>query len=268
MKFLIKRKAINHIEIMTKKVEDMYDYAMPLYNSWSTGARLKILKKYDDIYDAFFGLSSFNPKLMNLVLEDIRQIIWLFDDYRSYVRTESSKIFLECVTLFLRLRAFKQGYEGKKFNPKSKRFSDVKEHMELLLYEAHRYNFHYLKSIQEDIKELEKFEKKVERFRDKFEKEEEEYRNSDEYIEDKKWEQEFEKSIEKSHKRREKAAEKAAEKEQIELRKKLGLKINEEINPKLFTSEQKRIWDQINREKQEQADKLVEASGTKIRRDI
>ena len=195
MKFLIKRKGINHIEIMTKKVEDMYDYAMPLYNSWSAGARLKILKKYDDIYDAFFGLSSFNPRLMDYVLEDIRQIIWLFDDYRSYVRTESSKIFLECINLFLRIRAFKQGYEGKKFNPKSKRFLDVKEHMELLLYETHRYDFHYSKSIQEDIKELEKLAKKVERFRDKYEKEEEEYKNSDEYIEDKKWEQEVEKSI-------------------------------------------------------------------------
>lgn len=260
MKFLIKRKAINHIEIMTKKVEDMYDYAMPLYNSWSAGARLRLLKKYDDIYDTFFGLSSFNPSLMNHVLEDIRQIIWLFDDYCSFVRTESNKIFLECVNLFLRLRAFKQGYEGKKFNPKSKRFSDVKEHMELLLYETHRYDFHYSKSIREDIKELEKLRKKVERFRDKFEKEDrQEYEDL---------QKELKKSSEQFYKRESLRVEKAAKKQGIEDRKKLGLKMNEEINPKLFTSEQKRIWAEICRERKEAADKLVEASGTKIRRDI
>ena len=33
--------------------------------------------------------------------------------------------------------------------------------------------------------------------------------------------------------------------------------MNEEINPKLFTSEQKRIWDEINRERKEQCDKLL-----------
>jgi hypothetical protein len=174
MKIFLKYKALRFINQMTfKEKDDRFDYAMPLYAAWAAGARLQNLKKYDDIFECFFGINSFNDAIMQSVLSDIYNILWLYDDYMAFIKTESSKVFVNSVDFLLQLQAFNQGFSGYKFNPQTSTFKNINKLMEYLLYHSHSFDFKYRNYYEKEVIKLKKLVAKVEKYKIKYEKEKE-----------------------------------------------------------------------------------------------
>ncbi len=225
------------------------------------GETAKKLRKYDDIYDVYFystGLySSFHSEGIERSLHDINEFYWLYDDYKSYLETEDRKLFKRTMWFLICCCAFREGYDLKEFNYKSKYYSDLKEMLLWVLGNPIGFSARFNKEFDRVVELLNKLEKDLIRYQKRYQKEELEQKKYEESDEWKKICDEVESEIKKDEKKREVIEKRKAEIVLKERKKQLGITADGPIVFEKLNKEQRKIWHEMNKETLKKVGKLI-----------
>ena len=257
MKFIIKINAYNHL----RKILILNPVSPELEMGYKLGklARKKRVT-YSDYQDYFNDCDRYSCDAMRGFIDGIQS------NYEAYIRLERAPHYIRqhksllAINFIVMIIASIHAYEGNDFNSLSNKFSSIRNKAMKFIKDPIRFDFENKGIFENSISEIKKFEEKAARKKKIDERIERRRVNSPEY---QKIEREFElkaKRDEKKWREDQIANKELREKKE---RKILGLKNNEEINPKKFNRNQRKKWKKMQDESNEEVRKLMISAGFK-----
>jgi len=257
MKFIIKINAYYHL----RKILIMNPVSPELEMGYKLGklARKKRVT-HSDYQDYFNRCDRYGIDIMRGFIIDIQC------NYEAYIRLERAAHYIRqhnsllAINFIVMIIASIHAYEGNDFNSLSNKFSSIRNKVMKFIKDPIRFDFENKEIFENSISEIKKFEKKAAR-----------NKKIDDRIMRRILKDPVHQKIKREAELREKRKEKKWREDQIankELREKrerkiLGLKNNEEINPKKFNRNQRKIWKKMQDESNEEVRKLMISAGFK-----